>query len=375
MEHRSFNEMIIFLKIFITESFNIAGTTLFAFKVLPRLDSIQAIILMNTFSVIPSMLSLFFIQKSNRIDEQFGILFAKCFRKASIRIKFEIAFNLLAFLVQISTFAVIFSPILSVENTWDLCLSIVFVSISYWENFINTDLIGMNKIYSEKIKNFKKSIESSRHKTLLFINLWKIALIILISYGLHPNIFTKIETLFNGNQNHYLAFFTQTISSLLCSYLSLLACKLCMQRTSFSVPLILTYPLFFSIILLLSKYMPDESDFKKAFLNPENSYTNEFKWILVFGLIWWLSHLWVNRHIWKNIIDRNIIKKNIFYTPSYSNIFIDQHLMLSRMRNYIEDDNENCLNLSYEKVMLYSCATMWHENEQETLQLLTSIMR
>ena len=91
--------------------------------------------------------------------------------------KFDIVVNLMAFLVQISIFGIMFSPILPIFNTWELCLSIIFLSMSYWENFINPDLIGISKTFSEKIKQFKKTIEISRHRTLLFINLWKIQFI------------------------------------------------------------------------------------------------------------------------------------------------------------------------------------------------------
>ena len=275
------------MKVLITESFNIAGTTLFAFKVLPTLDLIQAIIIMNSFSLVPSMLNIFFRQSYFLSDEKFEIFIAKCFKKDSNRVKFDIVVNLMAFLVQISIFGIMFSPILPIFNTWELCLSIIFLSMSYWENFINPDLIGISKTFSEKIKQFKKTIEISRHRTLLFINLWKIGLLILICYGLFPNLFnpSNIGPLFMENQNHYLALISQTISSFMCYYLSLLACKLCMQRTSFVVPLILSFPIMLLVVLLLCKFLPEESALKTDFFRSTylNNYTNGFFLLVLSG--------------------------------------------------------------------------------------------
>ena len=51
--------------------------------------------------------------------------------------------------------------------------------------------------------------------------------------------------------------------------------------------------------------------------------------------------------------------------------------MLNRKRNdllnFSSDESLNTTGSS--EVMLYSCATMWHENQHEMLKLLTSIMR
>lgn len=319
------------------------------------------IILMNTFSVVPSMLSIFFKPGKTFLGSKFGAVIEKFLKSKSIRIKTEIIFNLIAFFMLVSTFVVIFCPVLPIENAWDLCLSIIFISISYWENFISPDLIGTNHVHSRIIKDLKKSIELSRYKTLLFVNLWKIALIILIPFALYPNLFNDVGPLFEPeNDKHYLALITQTISPVLCYYLSLLACKLCMQRSSFSLPLVLNFPIFFSIILLLCHYLPKDSILKEGFLlsTCANKYTSEsFKWILVFGIIWWLAHLWVNRHVWENIVHRNKSKKRLFFTPCYSNVLIDQHLLLSRLRGDEEEDDE--ISMLNEKVMLYSCATMW----------------
>jgi chitin synthase len=264
---------------------------------------------MNTFSVVPSLLNIFF--KSTSFENTFGIFMGKFLKSKSINIKFEIAFNLVAFLIQISVFSIIFLPILPVNNTWDLCISIVFLSISYWENFIDKNFIGKTK--NQIINNLKKSIECSRHRTLLLITIWKIGFIFIFAYLIYPKIFTNTGTLFTAD-SHFIVFFTNIISSFLCYYLSLLACKLCMQRSSFSLPITLSFPVFFSAVLLLCKYLPNDSILKQSLLiwTCNNNYTSgSFKWIILCGLLWWLAHVWVNRHIWINITQRLTSKRRL----------------------------------------------------------------
>ena len=262
---------------------------------------------MNTFSFIPAILNIFFKTKTTDFDNRFELFCQKWLEK-SIKIKFEIVINLSAFLTLAAVFGLIFLPELSLTQAWEVCISIIFVSISYWENFLDACFIGYGKVKNETILNLKKSIENSRHRTLLFTVLWKIAIIFMFTYMDHPQLFMNMHVLFEENESCFFILVTHTISSFLCYYLSLIACKLCMQRTSFALPLAAVFPISLTLVLSFCQYLPKDSFLKKDFLLwtcAKNYASPSLGWITFCGVLWWISHLWVNRHIWSNVTERS----------------------------------------------------------------------
>ena len=127
---------------------------------------------------------------------------------------------------------------------------------------------------------------------------------------------------------------------------------------------------------------------------------NSNSWL---ALVWFLSYLWINVHIWFPKSPKLAESEQIFCTPYYDGLFIDQSLVMNRRAEKTvensaeeakgeEDDyynpqsrgiyrpSSNSSRGSGEKKVkakrkIYACATMWHETEDEMMEMLKSLFR
>lgn len=94
----------------------------------------------------------------------------------------------------------------------------------------------------------------------------------------------------------------QVAASAICYYTGRLACKLCMQRLGFALPLTLVTPITLGSALVICKWFPEASVFQPEFIFwtcHEGYEQGNFKWQVICGLgLWWLSQLWIGGHIW-----------------------------------------------------------------------------
>ena len=104
-------------------------------------------------------------------------------------------------------------------------------------------------------------------------------------------------------------------------------------------------------------------------------YLESVLWILAL-----FSQLWITCHIWEPKSERMAKTENLFSKPEFNCVFIDQSLILNRridsekiqIRKMSREERERSRN---ETVRIYMCATMWHENVDEMIQMLKSIFR
>jgi hypothetical protein len=94
----------------------------------------------------------------------------------------------------------------------------------------------------------------------------------------------------------------KVVADALCFYMGRLACKLCMQRICFALPITLVTPLALIILLVMCSVAPQSTVFVEnlLFWSCYADYAREsFRWQVMCGLLlWWLSELWIGGHIW-----------------------------------------------------------------------------
>ena len=105
-------------------------------------------------------------------------------------------------------------------------------------------------------------------------------------------------------------------------------------------------------------------------------------------------------HIWYPKSPRLAKGEQLFCTPWYEGLFVEQSLVMNRRADgqkegvddkddeedikrseyvFIEDDRASSMKSSVKKsdavTRIYACATMWHEEEDEMMEMLKSIFR
>ncbi|KAJ8965787.1 hypothetical protein NQ317_015736 [Molorchus minor] len=307
-------------------------------------------------------------------------------------------------------------------------VSMIFISVGWWENFVTEDspIPFISTLAKEKkeLKNktyFMYAILAPWKCILFFITM---VMVIIIREGnsqflfdtffeaFKPHIIniTEIEPMVgdsDANLGEAIAngFGTITETSIwtplsvwlinimatyICYAFGKFACKIMIQTFSFAFPVNLSVPvLLTALIVMCGKYNRDECSLFYIipgylfFTTPSITYLNDFiahqySWI---WLIWLLSQTWITIHIWTNNNEKLSSTENLFFKPMYDAYLIDQSVALNRRKNVhavsirsstVTDPLEvNKNNIT----RIYACGTMWHETKEEMVEFLKSIFR
>uniref|UniRef100_A0A8C9XL95 chitin synthase n=1 Tax=Sander lucioperca TaxID=283035 RepID=A0A8C9XL95_SANLU len=259
------------------------------------------------------------------------------------------------------------------------------VSFNWWENYLR--LISKNSS-SVFLKNLCKDLTKCQNMLNILTSLLRIVVTVCVIGAFVPldkmdwNIVTSIPS----RETKIIAIIigVQLISSALCHWFSLVACKMHALRRCFILPL---YLASLAVMVLTSLngtainftgYCNQVVDGRNQSLNgsvfPQLLHHTIYIKVLsnVFvnppsgsAVSWWLGLLLATLHLWYLNVDRIQRTQDLFIRRLYEGAFIEQSLLLNTRFDIMVADT----------LMVYLCATMWHETYDEMMNIIISIFR
>jgi len=311
-----------------TEIIHSIGLCLLVYVVLPDMDIVRGIILLNGVAVLPSLLyPICASEPKLHADERR--------RGFSVSKMWIVILNTTVAIIQFAFIPVVllFESFIETsymdrnpENIVMFIVAMVFVSCSWWENFTDDRFCGKtNKKSASKswILGIKFDLQEARPIVSFFTSFFKIGITCLFAYlamNLKPfagddeeaenhsfRSITALEafsSLARKNVKENAAILTLTTTSFVGYYVGYTACKLKLQGFSFSFPLIISTPL---AVLVAS--FDCRHNWLWPFTNEERNEcsdndTIELIGLYVVGALVWLSIYWLCRHIFFPNIER-----------------------------------------------------------------------
>jgi len=287
------------------EAIHAIGLSLLIFRVLPEIDVARGIMVLSATCMLPCILKP--MCSTNKIGQ--GSCTSVCGKMA------EMIFDLLACLAQMSAIPILVlthfyirGEIFAQDNLKivEAALALFLCSFSSWENYIDDRFCGQlsqtNSLHIWML-GIKFDLQESRPVIFTLAAVIKTGIAFCMAYFLKDEMVSfdlsqVISTLSNQSNDVRLntSIIILTVSAFIGYYTAYTACKLQMQRVSFSLPLLLATPAAVAIVYFDCKY---------NFLETVSHETREcgtgileIWWHMPVAFGWLLSVYWVSRHIW-----------------------------------------------------------------------------
>ena len=243
------------------------GLVLLVFKVLPFVENLTGLFIMNAICVIPAVLKLVFSSRRGQNH---------------MEMMFTVVMDIVAILLQVSVWFVFISVdefdagvTEQLKESKVLLVNLIMatglISLGFWENFTQV------KYTSNRISFFIQTqiadLRKHNAKIYLVVNAFKVVGTYLFSYFLMNSsqkehfkqfstqvnltenkklLFDSHEDIFFADFNVYEPMVIHVVATAVCFYTGRTACKLLMQKFGFSLPMTLTTPVTCTVMLLLS---------------------------------------------------------------------------------------------------------------------------
>ncbi|XP_052237923.1 chitin synthase chs-2-like [Dreissena polymorpha] len=301
----------------------------------------------------------------------------------------------------------------------------IFVSITWWENFVpkgDKNSIGLKRI--------KRQLHNCKTKVYLIVYTWKIAVTIAmvtliysvdcadgnscietlydarLNATLQSDTFGKtliVENVVFGECSRYLPLLVAAVnivSSFACYKCCVAANKILTQIPSFSLPIVLATPI--SVTIMAAEFSRDELSMTSGCYLPFPRWTDglAYDWsMIVASIMGYMTIVMVTTYIWRQTKERMQQEDRMFVQPMYCGVLLEQSMLLNRRKDEGDtkaidvkmkeselpipdnletwrpgDDSRSPLRED-DTPFIYLCATLWHETENEMIQILKSLFR
>ncbi|XP_030646448.1 chitin synthase chs-1-like [Chanos chanos] len=368
------------------------GTVLLTVVAMPHFDIVTNIMLLNSVSVLSAVLQ---VAADCLAKERKRFIMLPIIAIVLIILGY-VLFILSFLLVENSTSEVVTAVALAILGTF-------FVSLNWWENYSTLFNVGF-------LNNISKDIAGSRNMVCILSSVVRILItgtVVGAYVPLYGYDWYTISSLPSDVGDIILGLVViQVISSAMCHWFVVVACKIHALRRSFVVPMYLasvTVLAFFLVPVSIYSHGATElpanvsycqslqlpgyegfnttwfeglmKDVTRTLCNREIIAEKNVTGLAFLGslaLCWWLGLIFSTLYIWYLRIKRIERTQDLFVRRMYESAFLEQSMLLNtrfEIRKRIKE------RWSKEPVTVYLCATMWHETYDEMMKMIISMFR
>ncbi|XP_030002395.1 chitin synthase chs-2-like [Sphaeramia orbicularis] len=287
----------------------------------------------------------------------------------------------------------------------------LLVSFNWWENYIRVISEHSKSIF---IQVFYKDMRRCENMLNIFSSLLRIIVTacVLGAYVPLAKMDWDVVTSIPRRQTRIISIIigVQLVSSALCHWFSLSACKMHALRRCFILPLYLAS--LSVMVLFIVPVIVYYQDYRISLNGTSTNFTNycsvvvdgrntnlngtvfpdlvydvthtlcflDMSRIFDIGMLtgsavsWWLGLVLATLHLWYLTVYRIERTQDLFIRRLYEGAFIEQSLLLNT-RFDIQKRKKKRIHKASEPAMIYLCATMWHETYDEMMNIIISIFR
>ncbi|XP_040909387.1 chitin synthase chs-1-like [Toxotes jaculatrix] len=377
------------------------GAAILTIVAMPHLDIVTNVTILNGVAVLSSLLQVI----------------AQCVAKERNRFLLP---SITAFILILLGY-VLFLVLYIMKDPTDIKMAIwvglavggsFLVSFNWWEKYLR--LISENSS-SVFLKNLSKDMRKCQNILHILSSLLRIAVTacVLGAYVPLTKMDWNIVTSIPSRETRIIAITigVQLVSSALCHWFAVAACKMHALRRCFVVPLYLASLAVMAVLVIpVIVYYQDYrtslngttsinfTSYCTVVVDGRNQSLNDsvFPHLVLdvthtlcfldmskmadIGLLtgssvsWWLGLVLATLHLWYLSVYRIQRTQDLFARRLYEGAFIEQSLLLNT-RFDIQTKNRMKKFMESETAMVYLCATMWHETYDEMMNIIISIFR